>query len=293
MAVQLSAWYPETVRAQAKELFTQGLTLTQISRRLDVPSSTVAKWLDPNRQKQRDRKAKQRRRARELRDRGLSYRRIAAHLGVAYSTVREWVDPAAAEKSLASKEANRRQMRAQEREAREADKGPERPPSPFDLLVSNGKLNGSSNGHNGNGHVAQHEEHVEQTRRKMPVDRRSLTHQVHVDGFGFFVTAGLYEDGTVGEIFIKGAGQEGSTVQGLFDAFATMWSIGVQYGAEFDMLARKFAHMRFAPLGQTDNPDIEYAFSIVDYVVRWLSLHFGSSELNADLARITEEMRRV
>jgi ribonucleoside-diphosphate reductase alpha chain len=129
-------------------------------------------------------------------------------------------------------------------------------------------------------------------RRKMPIERRGLTHHASVGGFRFYITAGLYDDGTVGEIFIKGAGKEGSTIQGLLDGYATMWSIGAQYGADFDMLVRKFAHRRFEPLGETDNPDIPWASSFLDYIARWLAFHFGSSELNDDLNKITDEMRR-
>lgn len=135
---------------------------------------------------------------------------------------------------------------------------------------------------------------VSASRRKMPDDRTSFTAKLEIGSpaYGFYVTAGRYPDGTLGEVFIKDAGKEGSTQQGMMDGFATMFSIGIQYGAEFDMLARKFAHMRFEPMGLTNMPDvIPWAASPIDFMVRWLALHFGSAQLNADLAKIAAEMR--
>lgn len=131
---------------------------------------------------------------------------------------------------------------------------------------------------------------VSDARRKMPVERQSITNHAVLGGFKFYVTAGMYEDGSLGEVFIKGAGKEGSTVQGLLDAFATMMSIAMQYGAEFDMIARKFSHMRFEPHGDTNNPDIPVARSLIDYIVRWLAMRFGSDELNAELAEIGRKL---
>lgn len=127
-------------------------------------------------------------------------------------------------------------------------------------------------------------------RRRLPGERKSISAKATVGGFEFYLTAGMYEDGAVGEVFIKGAGKEGSTVQGLLDGWATSLSIALQHGASLDLLARKFAHMRFEPSGRTDDPDIPHAFSVLDYVVRWLAKHFGDAELRADLARIAEEM---
>jgi ribonucleoside-diphosphate reductase alpha chain len=140
------------------------------------------------------------------------------------------------------------------------------------------------------------EGYVGPERRKMPVERKSITHKgvIHADDGGdyeFYLTAGMYEDGKLGEIFVRDIGKEGSTIQGLLDAFATMWSIAMQYGAPLDMLSRKFAHMRFPPYGTTDEPDIPYAASLIDYICRWLAARFGSDELLADLQKIAEEMK--
>jgi len=88
-----------------------------------------------------------------------------------------------------------------------------------------------------------------------------------------YITVGLYEDGTPGEIFITMA-KEGSTVSGLMDSFATATSIALQHGVPLKLMCEKFAHSRFEPSGWTSNPDIGFAKSIMDYIFRWLHLRF-------------------
>ncbi|MGH9172763.1 MAG: vitamin B12-dependent ribonucleotide reductase, partial [Vicinamibacterales bacterium] len=53
-------------------------------------------------------------------------------------------------------------------------------------------------------------------RRHLPATRRSLTHKFSVGGHEGYVTVGLFEDGTPGELFITMA-KEGSTIGGLMD----------------------------------------------------------------------------
>jgi ribonucleoside-diphosphate reductase alpha chain len=84
---------------------------------------------------------------------------------------------------------------------------------------------------------------------------------------------GLYADGLPGEIFITMA-KEGSTVSGLMDSFATAVSLALQYGVPLKVLCDKFSHTRFEPSGWTNNPDIRYAKSVMDYIFRWMALKF-------------------
>ncbi len=114
-------------------------------------------------------------------------------------------------------------------------------------------------------------------RRKLPDERRSITHKFDVGGHEGYVTVGLYEDGKPGEIFLK-MSKEGSTVSGLMDAFATAISLTLQYGVPLEALVKKFAHMRFEPAGFTKNPEVPIAKSLVDYVFRWLGSKFLSAE---------------
>jgi len=110
-------------------------------------------------------------------------------------------------------------------------------------------------------------------RRRMPATRRSITHKFEVARHEGYMTVGLHDDGTPGELFICMA-KEGSTVGGMMDAFATSISLCLQYGVPLEALVKKFSHQRFEPNGMTGNADIPFAKSIVDYVFRWLGMTF-------------------
>ncbi len=110
-------------------------------------------------------------------------------------------------------------------------------------------------------------------RRRLPDERRSITHKFSVAGFDGYVTVGMHEDGTPGEMFVTIA-KEGSTISGLVDAWAIMVSIALQYGVPLEDVVRKLKGMSFDPQGYTQNPEIRFAKSIVDYIVRWLEARF-------------------
>ena len=114
-------------------------------------------------------------------------------------------------------------------------------------------------------------------RRKLPEERRALTHKFSVAGHDGYITVGLFEDGTPGEIFVVMA-KEGSTISGLMDSFATAISLALQYGVPVQVLIEKFAHTRFEPSGFTQNKKIPMAKSIMDYIFRWLAIHFCDVE---------------
>jgi ribonucleoside-diphosphate reductase alpha chain len=114
-------------------------------------------------------------------------------------------------------------------------------------------------------------------RRRLSDERASVTHKFSIGGHEGYVTVGLYDEGTPGEIFVRMA-KEGSTVSGLMDSFATMTSIALQYGVPLRILIDKFSHSRFEPSGWTQNPEIPIAKSITDYLFRWLSLKFLKEE---------------
>jgi ribonucleoside-diphosphate reductase alpha chain len=58
------------------------------------------------------------------------------------------------------------------------------------------------------------------------------------------------------------------------DSFATAVSMTMQYGVPLKVLCDKFSHTRFEPSGITNNAEIRFAKSIVDYIFRWLALKF-------------------
>jgi ribonucleoside-diphosphate reductase alpha chain len=110
-------------------------------------------------------------------------------------------------------------------------------------------------------------------RRRLPDTRHAVTHKFDVAGHEGYITVGLYEDATPGEVFITMA-KEGSTIGGLMDTVATLVSVALQYGVPVDSLVRKFEHVRFEPSGMTRNQDIPMAKSLVDYIFRWLAMEF-------------------
>ncbi len=114
-------------------------------------------------------------------------------------------------------------------------------------------------------------------RRRLPDERRAVTHKYQVAGHEGYITVGLYPDGQPGEIFLKMA-KEGSTVSGLMDTLATMTSIALQYGVPLRDLVNKFTHVRFEPSGFTGNPEVPIAKSIVDYIFRWMGSRFLSKD---------------
>ncbi len=128
-------------------------------------------------------------------------------------------------------------------------------------------------------------------RKRMPVERRSITHKFSIAGHEGYITAGMYEDGTVGEIFLTDIGKEGSTLRGMMNSFATAISIALQYGVPLETLVRKFSYMRFEPEGITQNPEIPFAKSMPDYIMRFLASRFLDPDIQEDLGILTQEVR--
>ncbi len=118
---------------------------------------------------------------------------------------------------------------------------------------------------------------VRAQRQKLPEERNSLTHKFSVGGHEGYITVGMYKDGRPGEVFIKMA-KEGSTLSGVMDGLALSISIGLQYGVPLKVLVDKLINMRFEPSGITENPEIRFASSLLDYVGRWLGGKFISRD---------------
>ncbi|MDX6727096.1 MAG: ribonucleoside-diphosphate reductase alpha chain, partial [Baekduia sp.] len=139
--------------------------------------------------------------------------------------------------------------------------------------------------------VAKQLEAIGPRRNKMPRERQSITHKFSIGGHEGYITAGMYEDGQVGEIFITDVGKEGSTLRGMMNSFATAISIELQYGVPLETLVSKFAYMRFEPEGITQNPEIPFAKSMPDYIMRWLASRFLDAEIQEELGILTAEVR--
>jgi ribonucleoside-diphosphate reductase alpha chain len=120
-------------------------------------------------------------------------------------------------------------------------------------------------------------------RRRLCDTRTAVTHKFDIAGHEGYLTVGLFEyDKQPGELFITMA-KEGSTIGGLMDGIGTLTSMALQYGVPLEALVRKFAHQRFEPSGFTKNPEIRNAYSITDYVFRWMAMQFipGYREANS------------
>ena len=111
----------------------------------------------------------------------------------------------------------------------------------------------------------------------LPTTRESITHKFSIAGHEGYLTVGLFDDGTPGEIFVK-ISKEGSTLSGLVQGFCRAFSLALQYGLSLQDAVDRFRGMRFDPLGPTSNPRIPHASSILDYVARFLEVEFGRGE---------------
>ena len=127
-------------------------------------------------------------------------------------------------------------------------------------------------------------------RTRMPKRRASQTVSFSVGGAEGYMTAGSYEDGSLGEVFLK-LGKQGSTLAGVMDAFSIAISIALQYGVPLEAFVAKFTNMRFEPAGLTDDADIRMAQSVMDYIFRRLALDYLSYDKRAALGIFTAEER--
>jgi ribonucleoside-diphosphate reductase alpha chain len=126
-------------------------------------------------------------------------------------------------------------------------------------------------------------------RRRLPDERKSITHKFDIAGHEGYLTVGLFDDGQPGELFVTMA-KEGSTISGLMDAFATQTSYALQFGVPVKFMVDKFSHMRFEPSGFTKNKEIPIAKSIVDYIFRWMASHFLGIEEQDEAGVVRREV---
>src|SRR5450631_3906236 len=123
-------------------------------------------------------------------------------------------------------------------------------------------------------------------RQKLPRTRTSKTFSFRVADCHGYATVGEFEDRRPGEVFLKVA-KQGSTLSGIMDAFAISVSLGLQYGVPLRAFVEKFTNMRFEPAGMTDDPDIRFASSLVDYIFRRLAVEYLTLEERTDLGIFT------
>jgi len=129
-------------------------------------------------------------------------------------------------------------------------------------------------------------------RRRLPKSRPSQTISFQVGDADGYLTAGEYPGDGLGEIFVK-LGKQGSTLSGVMDAFAISVSLGLQYGVPLEAYVKKFVNMRFEPAGMTDDPEVKFASSIVDYMFRRLAIDYLPADKRHELGIHTLEERNA
>ena len=127
-------------------------------------------------------------------------------------------------------------------------------------------------------------------RRRLPDDRTEVGRKFRVGDYEGYIHVGLFEDGTPGDIFVDIA-KEGTTLAGLMNSFMIAVSLGLQYGVPLEVYVSKFSHMRFEPSGQTNDPDIRVAKSIVDYIFRWMGKKFLTVDQQEEIGILSAEVR--
>src|SRR6188768_2074995 len=127
-------------------------------------------------------------------------------------------------------------------------------------------------------------------RRRLPDDRTEIGRKFKVGDYEGYIHVGLYDDGTPGDIFVDIA-KEGTTLAGLMNSFMISVSLGLQYGVPLEVYVSKYAHMRFEPSGQTNDPDISAAKSIVDYVFRWMGKKFLDADQQEEIGILSAEVK--
>ena len=114
-------------------------------------------------------------------------------------------------------------------------------------------------------------------RRRLPTTRQGVTHKFEVDGHEGYITIGLHQDGTPGEMFVRMA-KEGSTLGGLLDAVSILTSLSLQFGVPLELLCDKLSRCRYEPSGMTRCREIPVASSVTDYIFRWLESQFVEAD---------------
>ncbi|SHI35542.1 ribonucleoside-diphosphate reductase class II [Tessaracoccus bendigoensis DSM 12906] len=127
-------------------------------------------------------------------------------------------------------------------------------------------------------------------RQRLPKSRSGRTTSFSVNGAEGYMTSGAYQDGRLGEVFLK-LGKQGSTLAGVMDAFSIAVSIGLQYGVPLESFVQKFTNLKFEPAGMTDDPDIRIAQSFMDYIFRRLALDYLTFDDRSELGIYTAAER--
>lgn len=94
-----------------------------------------------------------------------------------------------------------------------------------------------------------------------------------VDDIEGHVITSNYEDGRLGQIFIYVA-KQGSALRGIYEAWATAVSLGLQHGVPLESYVEKYVGQQFEPSGITNDEQVRIVSSMADYVFRRLAIDY-------------------
>lgn len=120
--------------------------------------------------------------------------------------------------------------------------------------------------------------------------RSGETTRFTVGGQKGYLTTGKAGDAGLTDITIRMA-KQGSTLAGMMDAVSQAVSLGLVAGAPPETYVVKFSNMRFTPAGCTDDAELPYASSVMDYVARRLAVDHLPEGVRADLGILTADRR--
>lgn len=123
-------------------------------------------------------------------------------------------------------------------------------------------------------------------KRRLPRVRKSQTYKFLISDLKGYFTISEFEDGKPGELFIN-VSKQGSTLSGLMDSLAISISHGLQYGVPLKSYVKTLRGTSFPPAGLTNDPDIQTATSIVDYIIRRLALDYLNYDDQLELGMVS------
>lgn len=115
--------------------------------------------------------------------------------------------------------------------------------------------------------------------KPLPARRLGNTYEIEIftanGRVKMYLRTGLYEDGSLGEIFVDVA-KFGSDIRGMFSCWAILFSIALQNGVPLERLCRTFEGVSFEPKGRVACPveGLVQCSSVPDVVCRILRAEF-------------------
>ena len=125
----------------------------------------------------------------------------------------------------------------------------------------------------------------------MPTERQSLTHKFSIGGHEGYITGRRVKGRHRGRDLPDRHREGGLDDQGHDERVRDGDLDRPPVRRAIETFVRKFAYVRFEPEGITKNPEIPFAKSMPDYIMRWLASRWGDADLHEELGILTQEIR--